>query len=93
MQDKIKKDYEDKLKECLMTKDREFQAQVEELVTEKSKLNDGYQRQMQQILREKEELTINISSLEDKLQKLELDREQLKLKYKQVASDSDKQKT
>jgi len=36
-------------------------------MSEKTKLNDQYQRQLQEVLREKEELTINCSSLEDKL--------------------------
>ena len=45
------------------------------MVAEKAKLNDNYQRQLQQVIREKEELSINVNSLEDKLQKMDLDRE------------------
>jgi hypothetical protein len=39
---------------------------------------------LQGILQEKEELVLNQAGLEDKLQKIELDREQLKLKARQT---------
>jgi|TARA_B110000285_G_scaffold227166_1_gene288022 uncharacterized protein YoxC len=39
---------------------------------------------LQNFLREKEELSISNSSLEDKVQKLEMDREQMTLKIKQL---------
>ena len=67
-----------------MSQTIEFKKQIEQLILEKSSLNDKYQKQLQQVLREKEELTINQDSLEDKLQKIDLDREQLKLQKKNI---------
>ena len=44
---------------------------------------------MSNLLREKEELSIANSSLEDKVQKLEMDREQMSLKIKQLNQSVD----
>ena len=73
-----------------LEKSIEFQKQIDSLVAEKAKLNDNYQRQLQSVIREKEELSINVNSLEDKLQKMDLDREQLKLKVKQTRIEQEK---
>ena len=55
---------------------------VELTVSEKGSLNGKYQAQMQKVLNEKEEMSLANSSLEDRIQKLDMDREQLKLKSK-----------
>ena len=53
----------------------EYQKQIDSLISDKAKLNDSYQRQMQNLIREKEELSIQVSSLEDRNQKMDLDRD------------------
>ena len=42
-----------------MSQTIEFKKQIETLILEKASLNYKYQKQLQQVLREKEELTIN----------------------------------
>ena len=48
---------------------------VEITVSEKNQLNGKYKTQMQKVLNEKEEMSLSNSSLEDRIQKLEMDRE------------------
>ena len=97
MEEQIKSNYEDALSNALETKAQQtqqhmnetmqFQRKIDKLIEEKTALNDKYQLQLNQVLREKEELIVSKSSLEDKIQKLELDREHLKLKNKQIQAD------
>ena len=89
--------YEEALANALQTKAQQtqqhmsetvsFQKKIDKLLEEKTALNDKYQKQLNQVLREKEELVIAQSSQEDKIQKMELDREHLKLKNKQMTED------
>jgi hypothetical protein len=48
---------------------------VELTSSEKNNLNGKYQAQMQKVLTEKEEMSLSNSSLEDRIQKLEMERE------------------
>ena len=56
--------------------------EVKALKSEKSAMNYDNQQRFQYVLREKEELRVAQAGLEDKLQKIELDRESLSLKSK-----------
>ena len=47
-------------------------------------MNETYQKQLQSVLQDKEEFMLSQAGLEDKIEKLELDREQLKLRLKQT---------
>lgn len=90
LEEQIKSNYEEALSNALQTKAQQtqqhmsetvsFQKKIDKLIEEKTALNDKYQKQLNQVLREKEELVIAQSSQEDKIQKMELDREHLKLK-------------
>ena len=62
----------------------ELTTKVDKLQHEKTQVRDSYHKQLQGILQEKEELVLAQAGLDDKLQKIELDREQLKLKAKQT---------
>lgn len=66
----------------------EHQKQIDALKAEKARLNEQYQRQLQTVLREKEEISLQLSSYEDKVQKMDLDRETLKLKNKQMQTEN-----
>lgn len=55
LQEKVKQDYNDKLKQ-LQQNQTIYQEQISTLTQEKTKLNDQYQKQMHELLREKEEL-------------------------------------
>lgn len=69
----------------------EHQKQIDGLRADKARLNEQYQRQLQTVLREKEEIHLQLSSYEDKVQKMDLDRETLKLKNKQMAAENTRQ--
>lgn len=64
----------------------EKETQISQLEQEKTQLSESHSAQMKNVLREKEELTVSNGQLEDRLQKADLDREQLRLKNKQQAS-------
>ena len=90
------KNVPDKLIVCYMNDERqgvqqaallaEKETQISQLEQEKTQLSESHSAQMKNVLREKEELTVSNGQLEDRLQKADLDREQLRLKNKQQAS-------
>lgn len=68
----------------------EHQKQIDKLHSEKAKLNEHFTKQLQIVLREKEELSLQLSSCEDKIQKMDLDRDAVKLRTKQMTSENQK---
>lgn len=62
---------------------RDLEKQIDVLYQEKKDLNQMYQDKMQGIIKEKEDLSTSLQHAETKLQKIEADREQLKLQSNQ----------
>ena len=56
---------------------------VEELEADKRQIINDYKKQLDSMLAEKEEVQVQARSLEDKVHKMETDREQMRVKAKQ----------
>ena len=73
-----------------LKKEADHQKQIDQLREEHKRVNENLQKELQQMLNNKEELNIQINAQNDKVQKMELDREQLKLKIKTVGAENQK---
>ena len=76
---KTSEDLSQKKIEQLNWKIGDFQKQIDSLNQEKKDLSETYQTKMQAFIKDKEDLATAFQHVEGKLQKVEMDREQLKL--------------
>ena len=81
MQSKMKTNEELSQKKIEQLNDKifDFQKQVDRLNHEKKEINETFQTKIQAFLKDKEDLSTSFQHVEGKLQKVEMDREQLKL--------------
>ena len=68
----------------------ELKTKIDQLLSEKMKLNEDYQKRLQNVLKEKEELQLDLAGKDDKIQKLELNRDQMRLRNQNDTSQMDK---